>query len=130
MPNAPHGLGDLLFFVKQLFFIAQVLPFAASAIPKMLTGRRDAVRRRCNHPLDDPNWAPIISLNATYSYYPTYAQVLADYNRRLAGTGPLQPALKPYTEIFPDKALSEKLTVIEFVFAPDEMDALPGMVQA
>jgi hypothetical protein len=32
--------------------------------------------------LDDPNWAPIISLNASYTYYPTYAQVLNDYNRR------------------------------------------------
>jgi len=31
--------------------------------------------------LDDPNWAPIISLNASYTYYPTYAQVLTDYNR-------------------------------------------------
>src|SRR5689334_8866867 len=31
--------------------------------------------------LDDPNWAPIISLNATYTYYPTYAQILKDYNR-------------------------------------------------
>jgi hypothetical protein len=31
--------------------------------------------------LDDPNWAPIVSLNATYSYFPTYAQILTDYNR-------------------------------------------------
>jgi hypothetical protein len=31
--------------------------------------------------LDDAKWAPIISLNATYSYYPSYAQVLKDYNR-------------------------------------------------
>jgi hypothetical protein len=31
--------------------------------------------------LDDANWAAIISLNATYSYYPSYAQVLKDYNR-------------------------------------------------
>jgi hypothetical protein len=31
--------------------------------------------------LDDTNWAPIIQLNATYSYYPTYAQVLVDYDR-------------------------------------------------
>lgn len=30
--------------------------------------------------LDDPNWAPIISLNASYTYYPTYAEVLKDYN--------------------------------------------------
>ena len=26
--------------------------------------------------LDDPSWGPIISLNAAYSYYPSYAQVL------------------------------------------------------
>jgi hypothetical protein len=31
--------------------------------------------------LDDPAWAPIISLNASYTYTPTYAQVLHDYNR-------------------------------------------------
>ncbi len=31
--------------------------------------------------LDDTNWAPIITLNATYTYFPTYAQLLVDYNR-------------------------------------------------
>jgi hypothetical protein len=31
--------------------------------------------------LDDPSWAPIIQLNASYTYYPTYAEVLKDYNR-------------------------------------------------
>ena len=31
--------------------------------------------------LDDPTWAPIIQLNASYTYFPTYAQVLTDYNR-------------------------------------------------
>jgi hypothetical protein len=31
--------------------------------------------------LDDARWAPIIGLNAAYTYYPTYAQVLKDYNR-------------------------------------------------
>ena len=31
--------------------------------------------------LDDPNWAPIIDLCASYTYYPVYAQVLKDYNR-------------------------------------------------
>ena len=31
--------------------------------------------------LDDPTWAPLIELNASYTYYPTYAQVLADYDR-------------------------------------------------
>ena len=31
--------------------------------------------------LDDPNWAPLIDLCASYTYYPTYAQVLKDYNR-------------------------------------------------
>jgi chitodextrinase len=31
--------------------------------------------------LDDPTWAPLIQLNASYTYYPTYAQVLTDYDR-------------------------------------------------
>ena len=31
--------------------------------------------------LDDPAWAPIIQLNASYTYLPTYDQVLKDYNR-------------------------------------------------
>jgi hypothetical protein len=31
--------------------------------------------------LDDPAWAPIIDLNASYTYEPTYEQVLKDYNR-------------------------------------------------
>jgi hypothetical protein len=31
--------------------------------------------------LNDPSWAPIIQLNASYTYNPTYAQVLTDYDR-------------------------------------------------
>ena len=31
--------------------------------------------------LDDPNWAPIIGLNAAYTYWPTYAEVLHAYNQ-------------------------------------------------
>jgi hypothetical protein len=31
--------------------------------------------------LDDPAWAPLIDLNATYTYEPTYVQVLKDYSR-------------------------------------------------
>jgi hypothetical protein len=31
--------------------------------------------------LDDPAWAPLIDVNATYTYFPTYEQVLKDYNR-------------------------------------------------
>jgi hypothetical protein len=31
--------------------------------------------------LDDPNWAPLVSLNAAYTYYPTYAEVLHAYNQ-------------------------------------------------
>jgi uncharacterized protein DUF4038/collagenase-like protein with putative collagen-binding domain len=30
---------------------------------------------------NDPSWAAIVGLNAAYSYYPTYAEILADYNR-------------------------------------------------
>lgn len=29
--------------------------------------------------LNDPNWAHIVSLNAAYTYFPTYAEVLRDY---------------------------------------------------
>jgi hypothetical protein len=31
--------------------------------------------------LDDARWAPLIDLCASYTYYPTYAQVLKDFNR-------------------------------------------------
>jgi hypothetical protein len=31
--------------------------------------------------LDDARWAPVIDISASYTYYPTYAQVLKDYNR-------------------------------------------------
>jgi len=31
--------------------------------------------------LDDASWAPIIQLDAAYTYYPTYAKVLNEYNR-------------------------------------------------
>ncbi|MFN8178787.1 MAG: DUF4038 domain-containing protein [bacterium] len=31
--------------------------------------------------LDDPTWAPILGLNATYTYYPTYARLRQDYSR-------------------------------------------------
>jgi hypothetical protein len=31
--------------------------------------------------LDDPTWAPLIELNASYTYFPIYAQVLTDYDR-------------------------------------------------
>jgi hypothetical protein len=31
--------------------------------------------------LDDPSWEPLIELNAAYTYFPTYAQVLTEYNR-------------------------------------------------
>ncbi len=31
--------------------------------------------------LDDARWAPLIDVNATYTYYPPYAQVQKDYNR-------------------------------------------------
>ena len=31
--------------------------------------------------LDDPSWAPLVGLDAAYTYFPTYAQVLTEYNR-------------------------------------------------
>jgi len=32
--------------------------------------------------LDDPRWRSVIKLDAAYTYYPTYAQVLREYNRK------------------------------------------------
>jgi hypothetical protein len=37
---------------------------------------------RLTSSLDDPKWAPIIGLNASYTFFGTYAQVLKDYNRK------------------------------------------------
>jgi VanZ family protein len=31
--------------------------------------------------LDDPLWAPVLGINSTYTYYPTYARLLQDYAR-------------------------------------------------
>lgn len=31
--------------------------------------------------LDDPSWAPLIELDAAYTYFPTYAQVLNEYKQ-------------------------------------------------
>lgn len=31
--------------------------------------------------LDDPTWTPLVELDAAYTYFPTYAQVLTEYNR-------------------------------------------------
>ena len=31
--------------------------------------------------LDDPTWAPLVELDAAYTYFPTYVQVLIEYNR-------------------------------------------------
>ncbi len=31
--------------------------------------------------LDDPNWQPLIAVSCAYTYYPTYAEVLKEYNR-------------------------------------------------
>jgi hypothetical protein len=31
--------------------------------------------------LDDPTWRPYIKIDSAYTYYPTYAQVLKEYNR-------------------------------------------------
>jgi len=32
--------------------------------------------------LDDTRWEPLVELDGAYTYYPTYAQVLTEYNRR------------------------------------------------
>jgi hypothetical protein len=31
--------------------------------------------------MDDPTWIPLIDLNCAYTYFPTYVQVLTEYNR-------------------------------------------------
>jgi len=31
--------------------------------------------------LDDPSWEPVISISCAYTYYPTYAEVLKEYNQ-------------------------------------------------
>ena len=31
--------------------------------------------------LDDSRWGPVLGMNSAYTYYPTYAQILLDYNR-------------------------------------------------
>jgi hypothetical protein len=31
--------------------------------------------------LDNPNWSDVVTVNAAYTYYPTYAELLRDYNR-------------------------------------------------
>jgi len=36
---------------------------------------------RVSDTLEDPTWAPIIGLDAAYTYYPTYAEVLAGHTR-------------------------------------------------
>jgi hypothetical protein len=61
-----------------------------AAVRAVAQGIRDADDRhlhtielepRLSGSLEDPTWAPIIGLCASYTYYPTYAQVLKDYNR-------------------------------------------------
>jgi len=37
---------------------------------------------RTSSSLDDPRWAPLIELNSTYTYSPTYIQMLHSYNQR------------------------------------------------
>jgi Protein of unknown function (DUF4038)/Putative collagen-binding domain of a collagenase len=32
--------------------------------------------------LEDESWAPLVEVNAAYTYFPTYAQVLTEYNRQ------------------------------------------------
>jgi hypothetical protein len=39
---------------------------------------------RVSGSLDDERWAPLVDLSSSYTYFPTYAQVLKDYNRRNA----------------------------------------------
>jgi hypothetical protein len=51
--------------------------------------------------LDDARWAPLIDLSAAYTYYPTYAQVLKEYNR---------PSAKPVVLIESDYEFEQSST--------------------
>jgi hypothetical protein len=53
--------------------------------------------------LDDERWAPLIDLNASYTYYPPYAQVLKDYNR---------PHAKPVVMIESDYEFEQNSTPV------------------
>lgn len=35
----------------------------------------------CSSSLNDPSWRPVIQLDAAYTYFPTYAEILKEYNR-------------------------------------------------
>jgi hypothetical protein len=52
----------------------------AAAPAHIQTVELDYIKRRSSSS-DDPRWKGLISLNAAYTYRPTYAQVLADYRR-------------------------------------------------
>jgi hypothetical protein len=36
---------------------------------------------RVSASMDDPTWAPLVQLDAAYTYFPTYAEILEEYNR-------------------------------------------------
>src|SRR6266480_1876352 len=66
------------------------VPSYAALVQELALGIRDTdpnhihtvqLDYRVSSSLDDPTWAPIISLNAAYTYYPTYAEVLHAYNQ-------------------------------------------------
>ena len=53
--------------------------------------------------LDDPAWTPLISLNAAYTYSPTYAELLHAYNQ----TNPL-----PVSTIISERISWEEMSLV------------------
>ena len=55
---------------------------AASGRPTRSTSRRSSSTTSESGSLDDPRWRSVIQLDAAYTYYPTYARVLREYDRK------------------------------------------------
>lgn len=64
--------------------------------------------------LDDAGWAPIIGLDAAYTYYPTYAQVLNEYNRSIFMPVFMIEANYEFEHNFEDEGTSETLRRQEY----------------
>lgn len=84
---------DNLLWMSGNDFYGWRTPKEDAAVLAVARGIRDADPRhlqtielepRLSGSLDDPNWAAFVDLCASYTYYPTYAQVLKDYNRARA----------------------------------------------
>ena len=80
-PNIVWLHGDDFYRWPDPFWDSLVLA-VARGIRARDTNHLHTVQLSENPSLVDPRWAPLIGLDATYTYSPTYAQVLMEYNRR------------------------------------------------